>query len=140
MKGKFAFAAVFAALLAHGQELPKFMGRQVTVFTPELDAIGFPKGPASVCVEGPPLRQCYTAPEDFGRDPMVEVVQLEKDNPVLLFSALSGGVSGWTIHFAFLRLGTGKDLENFFLSDSSLSNQSQQAFGVILRSPTYPYS
>jgi hypothetical protein len=102
-------------------DLPKFMGREVTVVVPETDPDGFfPKGPSSVCVEGPPQRQCYTAPEDFGRDPTAEVVQLEKNIPALLFSAASGGVSGVTIHFALLRLGTGKDLEDLFPSDMSI--------------------
>ena len=114
---------------ARGKDVPKFMGREVTISEPELDADGFfPKGPASVCVEGPPQRQCYTAPEAFGRSPTVTVVQLEKDMPALLFSAASGGVSGFQIHFALLRPGTGKNLKDLFSSDISLSNQSQHAF------------
>lgn len=114
---------------APGQSLPKFMGREVTITVPELDADGFfPKGPASICVEGPPQRQCYTAPEKFGNSPKVEVVQLMKDVAALLFSAESGGVSGWAVHYALLRPGTGKDLEELLIADASVSNQSQQAF------------
>ena len=112
-----------------GQSLPKFMGRKVTIIEPERDEDGFfPKGPASVCVEGPPQRQCYTAPQAFGNSPAVAVVQLEKDMSALLFSAASGGVSGWQIHFALLRPGTGKDLQDLFMSDISVANQSQHAF------------
>ncbi|HWC98897.1 MAG TPA: hypothetical protein VG456_19185 [Candidatus Sulfopaludibacter sp.] len=48
--------------------------------------------------------------------------------PALFFSAASGGVSGWTIHFALLRPGTRNDLENLFMSDVSVSNQSQNVF------------
>src|ERR1051325_9399930 len=96
------------------KNLPKFMGREVTIIEPELEDEFFPKGPASVCVEEPPQRQCYTAPRDFGRDPTVTVVEVEKDLPALFFSAASGGVSGFGIHFALLRPGTGKDLENLF--------------------------
>src|SRR5437870_4291438 len=90
-----------------GQDLPKFMGREVTIIVPEkLDADGFfPNGPASVCVDGPPQRQCYTAPKEFGNSPTVAVVQVEKDMSALLFSAASGGVSGWQIHLALLRPG-----------------------------------
>jgi hypothetical protein len=78
------------------------MGREVTIIAPELEEDGFfPKGPASVCVEGP-QRQCYTAPKDFGNSPAVTVVQVEKDMPALLFSAATGGVSGFQIHFALL--------------------------------------
>ena len=112
-----------------GQDLPKFMGREVTMTVPELDADGFfPKGPASVCVEGPPQRQCYTAPKGFGIDPKVALVQVEKDIPALLFSVASGGVSGFGIHFALLQPDAGKSLENFFPLDLSVSNQSQHAF------------
>jgi hypothetical protein len=99
----------------------------VTITEAETDPDGFfPKGPASVCLEAPPQRQCYTAPKNFGRNPTVTLVEL-KDLPALLFSAASGGVSGWTIRFALLRPGTGKDLENLFMSDVSVSNQSQNA-------------
>jgi hypothetical protein len=53
---------------------------------------------------------------------------VKKDMPALLFSAASGGVSGFRIHFALLRPGTGKDLEELFLSDTEISNQSQYEF------------
>jgi len=56
------------------------------------------------------------------------VVQLEKNRPALLFSAESDGVSGWEIHFALLLPATEKDLQNVFLSDTTVSNQSQHAF------------
>ena len=69
--------------------------------------------------------QCYTAPPDFGRGPTVEVVQVATDMPAILFSAASGGVSGWRVHFALLQPGAGKDLEDIFLSDISISSQSQ---------------
>jgi hypothetical protein len=109
--------------------LPRFMGREITVTEPAHDATGFfPKGPASVCVHGPPQRQCYTAPKDFGNSPTVAVVQLKKGVPALLFSAASGGVAGWGVHFAILRPGTGNDLEELLLSDASVSNQYQYAF------------
>jgi hypothetical protein len=64
----------------------RFMGREVTIIDPGRDPDGFfPKGPASVCVEGPPQRQCYTAPQEFGNNPTIDVVQLEKDLSALLF-------------------------------------------------------
>ena len=111
------------------QDLPKFMGREITIVDPGQEADGFePKGPASVCVEGPPQRQCYTTPRGFGNNPKVAVVQLQKDMSALFFSAGSGGVSGSLIHFALLRPGSGNDLQNLFGSDTSVSNQSQQAF------------
>jgi hypothetical protein len=115
---------------ARVQSLPKFMGRQVTIVEPEReDPDGFfPKGPASVCVEAPPQRQCYMAPEAFGNSPTVSVVQLEKGMSALLSSADTGGISGWQTHFALLRPGTGKNLEDLFRSGISVSNQSQHAF------------
>jgi hypothetical protein len=122
-----AMAAVCCFLGSAGaQPLPKFMGRQVTILEPKhLD--DFPLGPASVCLEGP-LRQCYTAPQGFGNNPTVAIVQLQKDVPAILFSAETGGNSGSEIHFALLRPGTGKDLEDLFAADASVSNQSQHAF------------
>src|SRR5689334_2151803 len=130
---KTALAIVLAfGLIASAQAIrsgPKFMGREVTIAAPGLeDEPGvFPKGPASVCVEGPPQRQCYTAPRDFGGSPAVEVVQFKKGAPVLFFSAASGGVSGWSIHFAVLRSGKGASLENL-LPSADVSNQNQHAF------------
>ena len=133
---------VLAALLSLGtsaQPLPRYMGREVTIIKPEREDQFIPKGPASVCVEAPPHRQCYTAPEKFGNDPTVSIVQLDKDTPALLFSASSGGVSGWLVHFALLRPGTGKDLEDSF-PYISLDNQNQYAFWTepsISRSPIF---
>jgi len=120
---------LISALLLAGQDLPKFMGREVTITEPErADADGFfPKGPASICIDGPPQRQCYTAPEKFGNSPKVEVIQVEKNLPALFFSAEAGGVSGWGIHFSLLHPGMGKDLEDLF-SDVSVSNQSEHTF------------
>ncbi len=103
------------------------MGREVTINKPELDDVFSPIGPAAVCIEGPPQRQCYTAPVDFGRNPEISVVQLDKGTSALLFSVESGGVSGFLIRFALLRSGKGKDLENSF-PYIVLSNQSQHAF------------
>ena len=108
--------------------LPRFEGRAVTVTVPETDTDGFyPKGPASICVEAPPERQCYTAPKDFGRLPTVTVIEVKKGEPAIFFSAASGGVSGFTIHFALLRPSNMK-LENLLVSDASVSAQSQNAF------------
>lgn len=136
LKPTFAFVAlVFMDVASVGaqpkprQDIPDFMGSKVTVVEPETDEDGFfPKGPASLCIEGPPERQCYTAPKDYGRTPTVSLVQVEKNMPALLFSADSGGVSGFGIHFALLRPGKGKDLEDLFLDEITLSNQSENAF------------
>ena len=101
------------------------MGRQVAIAKPRLDPDGFPVGPASICLEGPPRRQCYIAPKAFGNDPTVEIVQLQTDKPALLFSAASYGVSGWSIHFALL---PGTDMADLFATDMTVSNQSQHVF------------
>src|ERR1035438_5920548 len=112
-----------------GQKLPNFMGREVTVTESELDTDGYyPKGPASVCIEAPPRRQCYAPPRNFGLTPKVEVIQVEKDEPALFFSAASGGVSGFSIHFALLRPGNGKDLVDLFGSVPEVSNLSQHVW------------
>lgn len=106
----------------------QFEGRAVTVTIPKLDKEGFfPEGPSTVCIEGPPNRQCYTAPEDHGIDPQVEVVELSKGKPALLFSAFSGGVSGSSLHLALLRPGRLDALDNM-ISVGPVSNQSEHAF------------
>jgi hypothetical protein len=55
------------------------------------------------------------------------VVEVKKGVPAIFFSAAGGGTSGWRVHFALLRPG-GKDLEDPFMSDTEVSNQSQHAF------------
>jgi hypothetical protein len=121
---------VAAALAQNAPKSPEkltFEGRQVTIISPETDEEDFAKDPASVCIEGPPLRQCYTMPKEFGRNPTATVIQLRIDEPALLFSAESNGVSGWQIHYALLRLGNGKDLINLLWGDVSVSNLGQDA-------------
>src|ERR1700676_3297302 len=112
---------------APGKEIPKFMGHAVTISEPKRDAYGEPEGPASVCVEFVPQRQCYTAPKEFGNYPTVTVVQVRKDLPALFFSAQNYGVGDWQIHFALLLPGPGKNLQDVFVSVTSVSNQSQHA-------------
>lgn len=69
------------------------------------------------------------SPPAFWYSPTVAVVQLEKNASALLFSVDSwAGGSGSQIHFALLRPGRGKDLQDLFLSDMSVSNQSEYAF------------
>jgi hypothetical protein len=137
MTAKFVIAALVIlvcskdsnAQSAAGKELPKFMGRTVTVTEPPTDESGlFPTGPASVCAEGPPRRQCYTAPKDYGGSPTVAVVKMDKGASALFFTAASGGVSGFGIRFALLRPGDGDKLEDLFSTDTSVSNQSEHAF------------
>jgi len=103
--------AITAQSVPSVEELPKFMSREVTITEPERDADGFfPKGPASVCIEGPPQRQCYTAPKEFGNNPTVALIDLDKYTPALFFSAASGGISGWQVHLLSFLLERAIDL------------------------------
>ena len=107
----------------------KFMGRVVTVTKPKLDDSGmFPEGPATVCVEGPPRRQCYTAPKDFGRDPDASIVQIEKSTPAIFFIVAADGVSGFPVHFALLHPGEDGTLEDLFGSELYLSERGQHSW------------
>jgi hypothetical protein len=45
-----------------------------------------------------------------------------------LFSAATYGDSGWSVRFALLRPGTGKELDNIFLRDVTVSSQNQHGF------------
>ena len=112
------------------QRLPEYLGRKITILEAKLDENGFPpndSAPSMICLEGPPRRQCYSAPKDFVKEAAVEVVPFSKNTPALLFSAASWGVSGWRIAFALLRPGNHTNLDNF-LDDATVSNQSQHAF------------
>src|SRR5579872_7544740 len=137
--GKIIILAVLASLgskdidaqSAPRKDLPRFLGREVTIVGPKLDADGFPTNSdprATICLEGLPRRQCYTSPQEFWKNPTVSAVQLEKNVSALLFSVESYGVSGWEIRLALLRAGPGKELRDIFLSDTSVPNQSQHAF------------
>lgn len=120
--------ACSAAQQSPERPLPRFKGRDVTVTIPETDIEGFvSKGPASICLEAPPRRQCYTAPEDFGRFPEVELVEVTKGEPALFFSVATSGVSGYRIHLALLR-PTETDLQDLLMTDASVTSQSQHAF------------
>ena len=117
---------------AQQAELPRFEGRQITVDAPKLDDDGLffveGKDGASVCIEGPPIRQCYTGPKEYGRVSTAEVIEIGKDKSALLFSASSNGVSGWEVHFALLRPGAGGVLDNLFLGGINIANQNQHRF------------
>jgi hypothetical protein len=121
---------VFAIVgCAGAQTVQQFMGREVVVYAPpgEDDHLGTsPSAPAKVCVEGPPQEQCYSTPEGYGWRPRVEVVQLSKEQSALLFTAETGGVSGWNVHYALITPGTGKDMDDAL--NVSLSNQGRTAF------------
>ncbi|QOY90912.1 low molecular weight phosphatase family protein [Paludibaculum fermentans] len=122
-------AAITAQPVPDRHAAARFLGRPVTITEPALDADGFfPKGPASLCLEGPPRRQCYKAEEEFGRFPRAEIVEISRGTSALLFSVASGGVSGWRVHFALLRPGPDETLEDLFLSDTTVSNQSEHKF------------
>src|SRR5579871_4390192 len=81
------------------QSPQRFLGRRVTITKPKLIDDRYPEGPATICLDGPPQRQCYTSPEDFGANPTVMQVQIDKNTPALFFQVATGGVSGWRIHF-----------------------------------------
>jgi hypothetical protein len=108
----------------------EFMGRKVTITEAETDARGFPKGPATLCLEGPPHRQCFTEPGDFGVGPAATSVELNKGMFALLFSATSPGADGSVDRLALLHPGEGSDLEDLFRGGVPISNFGDYAFWV----------
>jgi hypothetical protein len=110
----------------------RFQGRDVILIDPGMKDGFEPNGPASVCIEGPPLRQCFTMPEGYGRAPAVKLVEMRKDDPLLVFSAETDGVSGFGVQFAFLRSSEGKELDNVLPGGARISDQSRSDF---LREP-----
>ena len=118
--------AIFAATL-NAQTPLKFQGQEVSITESKLDESGAnPKGPATICVEWE-QRQCYTTPQGYGRAPEAHTVQVAKDLDALLFSAATGGVSDFGIHFALLTRGGGRELQDLFYSTIEASNQSRHA-------------
>lgn len=121
-----------AATALRGQNfensISEFMDRKVTITEAEKDARDFPKGPATICLEGPPKRQCFAPPRDFGLVPTAEVVQLKDGIPALLFSAATGAGSGFGIHFALLRPGDQDGLEDLFRGGIGATNLSETDF------------
>jgi hypothetical protein len=106
-----------------------FEGRPIVVATPKSDATGFhAEGRTTLCLAGPPRRQCYESPEGYGFLPQVKVVQLSKGSPAIFFTVLSGGVSQKTVHLALLRPGNHTELDDLFFSDPSISNFGQYQF------------
>jgi hypothetical protein len=104
------------------------MGRQITINVPAMEDEYYPTGPASVCLEAPPQQQCCTAPKDFGKRPAATVIKVNKEKSAILFSAETGGVSGWMTHFALLQPGAGDSLTDSFPFVASISNQGSYAF------------
>ncbi|MEP7352080.1 MAG: hypothetical protein ABI824_02500 [Acidobacteriota bacterium] len=110
-----------------GKQPPKYLGREVTILDPGMGDEAQPKGPATVCIEGPPVRQCYTAPETFENNPDISLVLFPNEPPALFFSVANMGGSGYSIHFALLRPGKGQVLQNLLPGEMSISNQSEHA-------------
>ena len=108
-------------------------GHAVEIMDPGLvEPDGFePNGPASVCVVLPAVRQCYTPSNEngsaFGRDPQASVMSLGGGLDAIVFSADSGGVSGWMRKVDILKTEThgGKQLESLLGGGVVLSNQSE---------------
>jgi len=126
-------SSALAVLMLLAADPVAYLGRQVTVVDPGTeDPDGFvPKGEASVCVQSQQEKDCYTAPKGFGRTPGLSVVELQKGESALFFEAASGGVSGWSLHFALLKFcdrdqfpGCKVDeLKNLLLYELNVSNQ-----------------
>src|SRR5580700_8828215 len=96
--------SALAALMLLVADPVTYLGRQVTLVDPGTqDPDGFyPKGEAKVCVQGQQGKDCYAAPKGVGRAPSLSVVDLRKGESALFFEAASGGVSGFSLHFALL--------------------------------------
>jgi hypothetical protein len=131
-------SSALAGLMLLAADPVTYLGRQVTVVDPGTqDPDGFyPKGEAKVCVQGQREKDCYTAPKGVGRTPSLSVVELKRGESALFFEAASGGVSGFSLHFALLKFcdrdrfpGCKVDeLKNLLPYELEVSNQSQHAW------------
>jgi hypothetical protein len=117
---------------AETKTMGTFEGRPIVVSTPASDNMGFhPLGRTTLCVEGPPRRQCYQSPEGYGFQPQVKLIVLGKGQPAIFFTVVSGGVSQSEVHLALLRPGRDADLANWFFSDPSVTNFGQYEFWTL---------
>ena len=114
-------AILLACLTLQAQPTLKFQGRDVTLTEAKEGA------PASICIEWPEQRQCYSTPQGYGRAPHAEPVQISKDLEVLLFTANTEGATDFGIHFALLTKGGGRELQDLFFGTIEASNQSRHA-------------
>ncbi len=122
---------MFLLLLVLAQAPLNLRGLPVTITEPppqDPESGFFPSGPATICAGVAPAQSCYTAPQDFGRYPKAEVIQIDKETPAILFSAASGGVSGYSIHYALLTQAADGKLQNLFPSRMKVADQSQHGF------------
>jgi hypothetical protein len=114
------------ALALTAQPALKFQGENVVLTEAKPDNSGV-QDPASICVEWPEQRQCYTTPQGYGRAPDASTVQVSKELDALFFSAATNGTTDYGIHFALLTKGGGRELQDLFFSPIEASNQSQHA-------------
>jgi len=107
-----------------------FMGQRIVITKSEIDLIGAPLGPATICLESTGQRQCYTPAKSdvpFGLDPKVNVVSLGAGKQALLFTAVaSAGGSGSSKHLALLQPGKGRYLNNLLPSGLSVSGEQSE--------------
>ncbi|MBS1872176.1 MAG: hypothetical protein JSU00_03110 [Acidobacteria bacterium] len=128
---------VVAAFILLAADPVAYMGREVRVVDPGTGGTvgSYPNGEARVCVKGQPDNYCYTAPKGFGGSPNLSVIELRKGESALFFETASGGVSGFSLHFALLEFcdpqspGCGRDrFDNLLPYELRVSNLSQHAW------------
>lgn len=113
---------------ARQETVLEFKHRPVVIYHPkQLDEFSS-EGPAKVCLQEEPRPKCYTAPEGFGRFAKLDRVDLDGHSEALLFSAASGGVTGYAIHLALLQPDETERLKNLLRSTDDISAQSQFRF------------
>jgi hypothetical protein len=114
------------ALALTAQPALKFQGENVVLTEAKPDDSGV-QAPASICVEWPEQRQCYTTPQGYSRSPGASTVQVSQEVEAILFSAATSGTSDYGIHFALLTKGGGRELQDLFFGPIEASDQSQHA-------------
>lgn len=130
-------SATLTVLLVVAADAVIYSGRSVEVVDPGTYPGGlFPKAEAKVCVTGQQAKNCYTAPKGFGRVPKLSLIDLSKGEQAMFLEVESGGVSGWSLHFAVLKFCDQKQvpgcpfnkLWNYLPDGVSVSNQSRHAW------------
>ncbi len=116
-----------------------FAGRELRVETPPQDPDGFDvHGKAILCLGDSSARQCHESPKDYGRYVEVGIRPLGSAGRAILFTAASGGVSGYSIYLSLLRLDSAGKLENVLPENVVITIQGKYALLNVSRVSPVP--
>ncbi|OYW13116.1 MAG: hypothetical protein B7X34_00855, partial [Acidobacteriia bacterium 12-62-4] len=121
--------AIALAVLAAGQPTPAvtrtmgtFEGRPIVVTAPSASPTGDAVyADTTLCLEGPPRRQCFSQQYVTGFRTQIQVVELGKGQRAILFAVSEAAMTQSIDHLAILRPDAGAQLKNLLDADVSVT-------------------